>query len=653
MKNKNSKWHRIGIKEKTIASIIVAGSVPVLLSLGLIYFQGTSELRKAIGANFEGLATETARKVDLILGREIDSIHNIAQSFQVKKAVKEANQAYKGLSEKVIKENLALAEKNWRSSQQGRSSKKVFVRVKGGALLEDLLRSITENPAYLAFYITDEKGALIVSTNQYADYLNATKPWWRMASQLKEKHPYIGDMYFHEKANIYAIDMAMAITEEGIKEPIGILKIEYNVQEFLKPAIFPIRFGKTGHGMLINSAGDVLICPILPTGLHVTDITLVSTVTAPHPGWVIAANDAHGGKNSIVGFSPLESYNDLIKNLGVKRWHSFIRQDPKELYVPIQNLLKWIAFSGILGMGILSVLGFYTANRIVTPIRKLQEGARLIAEGRLDRQLDIRTGDEIEQLGDAFDEMNRKLKDAFSGLEFKVEERTRELKEAQAKLLQSEKLASMGQVAASMGHELRNPLSVIKNSTYYLKMKIKEDPKLVKHLEILDREIAAAEKIIDDLLTFTHTRELSTTLTDIHRMLEEVLSVADAPSSVLMEKNFDPQLVPFQVDSDQIRRAFINMIRNAFQAMDNSGKLKITTRKKEDWAEIEFSDTGKGIAPENLEKLYQPFFTTKAKGIGLGLAVSKKIIDQHKGKIYVSSGLGKGTTFTISLPIRT
>jgi len=238
----------------------------------------------------------------------------------------------------------------------------------------------------------------------------------------------------------------------------------------------------------------------------------------------------------------------------------------------------------------------------------------------------------------------------IENLERKVEGRTQELKETQAKLLQSEKLASMGQVSASVGHELRNPLSVIKNSTYYLKMKIKEDPKLVKHLDILDRQVIAAEKIIDDLLTFTRISELSATLTDIHQTIDDVLSITDVPSGVLIEKNFDPQLLPFQVDSDQIRRVFINLIQNAFQAMNNGGTLKVTTRQKDGWSEIEFSDTGHGIVPENLEKLFQPFFTTRAKGIGLGLAVSKKIIDQHKGKIQINSDLGKGTTFTISLP---
>lgn len=238
-------------------------------------------------------------------------------------------------------------------------------------------------------------------------------------------------------------------------------------------------------------------------------------------------------------------------------------------------------------------------------------------------------------------------------LERRVEERNQELQEAQAKVLQSEKLASMGQVAASIGHELRNPLGVIKNSVYYLKMKIKEDPKILKHLGIMDNEIQSSEKIIDDLLNFTRTRELATTLTDLHRIIEDTLSVSQVPPNIVVEKEFDARLLPFQFDAEQIRRVCINLTLNACQAMEGVGKLKVTTQKKGDWTEIAFADTGKGISPENSEKIFQPFFTTKAKGVGLGLAVTKKIVEQHNGELNVSSELGKGTTFTVSLPIKT
>jgi signal transduction histidine kinase len=651
MKIKNRKPFWIGIKGKTIISILIIGTVPVLLSLGFIYYQGTSELRSAIGANFEGLAKETARKVDLIIGREIERHRLVAQSREVRNTIKKANQAYEKMSVSAVLERLSHGEENWRLNQESVSIQKPFIGVKDTHLLEDFIRHNVENPAYISFQITDEKGALVASTSRYSDYRNANKTWWRMAYALGGKETYVGDLYFHEKANIYTIDMAMAITEKGYEEPVGILKVEYNIQEFLKPSIHPIRFGKTGHAMLIDSAGDVIICPILATGNHVADTTLVNAVTSPEPGWVIAAGDGHGGKNSLVGFSPLESFNNLLANQRGNRWYSFIRQDPKELYVPVQNLLKWIAFSGILGLAVLSVSGFYLVNWFVTPIRKLQEGTRLIAEGKLNGPLNIHTGDEIEHLADDLDEMNLKLREAFSGLEHKVEERTKELQEAQEKLLQSEKLASMGQVAASIGHELRNPLNVIKNAAYYLKMKIKDDPKINKHLDIIDGEIASSEKIVADLLSFTRTSELVMTVRNLHRLLDEILSINETPPGIVVVKNFDSQLTPIQIDYDQIRRVFINIIHNSFQAMDNSGKLEIMTQNNEGSVEVVFADTGKGISPDNLKKLFQPFFTTKAKGIGLGLSVSKKIIEQHNGRIDVKSELGKGTTFTVTLPI--
>lgn len=652
MKFKDVTKSRLGIKSKTIASILIAGSVPLVLGLGFTYFKGTAELRKAIGSSFEGLAKETARKVDLVLNSEIEKARHLAGSLQVKASVLKSNQAYKGLSDKEIHKRLARSERQKGLAPIHFSSEELASGITKSFPFEELPLSAGKDPAYIALFITDKKGALVGSINQYPDYLNSDKPWFQKAHKLSEKQVDISDLYFHNKAQTYAIDMVMPITENGLNEPIGFLKIEYNLKEFLKPAIYPVRFGETGHAMLIDSGGNVLICPILPTGAHVADVDLVKAVTSPVPGWVNAVNDGHGGKNSIVGFSPLEAYNNMVAPLGAKEWFSFIRQDPKELYVPIQNLIHWISLSGILAMVLLGILGFYAANRIVNPIRKLQEGTSLIAEGKLERSLDIHTGDEIEQLAASIELMNRKLKEAFSGLELRVEDRTRELKESQAKLLHAEKLASMGEVAASIGHELRNPLSVIKNSAYYLRTKIKDDPKLIKHLNIVEKEVLSSERIISDLLNFTRSKGLVASLTDLHKLIDEALSTTEVPAGMVIEKAFDPQMVPLRVDSDLIRRVFINLITNAIQAMGDSGKLMIITRNKGDEVEFEFRDTGKGIPPEHIEKIFKPFFTTKAKGIGLGLAVSRKSILEHEGTIDVNSEVGKGTTFRICLPLK-
>jgi signal transduction histidine kinase len=615
--NEDQKRYKFGIRGKTITSIVVVGSITVLSSLGIIYHQGTSEVRKVIGNDFEGLAKETARKVDLIMSNESEFIRQAARSPHVKEMLTKANKVYEGLSAADVEAQVMRAERKWASAKTALAGQAIFLDPQAVSTLEHFTKPVLDNPAYFAFYIVDRQGALIASTRQFPDYQNAEKHWRQQAIRLGGEQIYVSDLYFHEKVNNYAVDMAVAIAEERFKDPIGVLKIEYNIQEFLKPAIYPIRFGKTGHAMLIDAAGDVIICPLLPTGIHVPDKNLITAVTSPKSGWVIAENDGHGGNNSLVGFSPLEMYNELVSRAGSKKWYSFIRQDPKEGNAPIRNLLGWIAFSGLFGMTILGVLGYYAAN----------------------------------QLTHAFDAMNHKLREAYWELEAKVEERTKQLREAQAKLVQSERLASMGQVSASIGHELRNPLSVIKNAVFYLKMKIKEEPKLVKHLDLIDKEVVGSERIIDDLLSFTRSKDVVKKLTDIHLLIDEALSVLEIPVGVEVVRDFDRQLPPVNIDAEQMQRVFINLAQNAIQAMEGGGSFTIRTKKRAEWIDIQIADTGKGMTPENREKIFEPFFTTKAKGIGLGLAISKKILDQHHATISVQSEIGKGASFTVSLPL--
>ncbi|MFQ5812016.1 MAG: nitrogen regulation protein NR(II) [Anaerolineae bacterium] len=252
------------------------------------------------------------------------------------------------------------------------------------------------------------------------------------------------------------------------------------------------------------------------------------------------------------------------------------------------------------------------------------------------------------------------LKEYSERLEEMVEERTKELRDAQEKLIRTERLAAIGQLGASVGHELRNPLGVIKNSAYYLNMKLGDaDEKVKKHLRIMEREIARSNKIINDLLSFARGKKPTLQRTQINTIVQAALSRTPVPENVVVVTELGEGLPPLMADPGQIEQVFINMISNAVQAMPDGGKLEIATRAEEGFIVTEFKDTGCGISEENLEKIFEPLFTTKAKGIGLGLPVSKQIIEAHEGSIEVASpstGLGtgqvgKGTTFRVRLPI--
>lgn len=234
-----------------------------------------------------------------------------------------------------------------------------------------------------------------------------------------------------------------------------------------------------------------------------------------------------------------------------------------------------------------------------------------------------------------------------------LEKSQTQLKEAQEQLIRKEKLAAIGQLAGSMGHELRNPLGVIGNSIYYLNMILKHpNEKVLKHLGILKREVKRSDDIVSDLLDFSRVQPLSLTKSNLNTLIKDIIAEIKIPEKINFEMELDEKLPLVPLDSEKIQRAIQNIISNAIGAISGQGKLEIKTRKTGDFAEIIFCDSGEGVPKEELSKIFEPLFTTKAKGIGLGLAIVKNIIDRHNGKIEVESKVGKGTTFFIKLPIK-
>jgi len=227
-----------------------------------------------------------------------------------------------------------------------------------------------------------------------------------------------------------------------------------------------------------------------------------------------------------------------------------------------------------------------------------------------------------------------------------------ERKRLQEKLLRSEKFAAIGQLAAVVGHELRNPLGVINNSSYFLSRKLKDvaDEKVTKHLKIIERKINSANLIISDLLDFARKKPPTLKQTDLNIILTSVLSDSSIPENIKVTTKLG-EIAPMLLDQEQIRRVFQNMILNASQAMSESGKLIIQTSKHDNSVEISFKDTGVGIPEENLTKIFTPLFSTKANGVGLGLAICRQIVEGHGGNITVKSKIGKGSTFTVKLPV--
>jgi signal transduction histidine kinase len=214
------------------------------------------------------------------------------------------------------------------------------------------------------------------------------------------------------------------------------------------------------------------------------------------------------------------------------------------------------------------------------------------------------------------------------------------------------RLKAIEQVAAMVSHDLRNPLTGIANAAYYLRMKIGSNlgPKATEMLDLIDRDIEYSNKIVNDLLEYSRAIKLDLSKSTPKSILKEVLTLVNIPASVQV-LDFTEDTPKIKVDIDKMKRAFVNIIKNSFDAMPEGGNLTIKSKKASDNVEISFTDTGAGIPKETLERLFTPLFTTKARGMGFGLAICKRIIEAHGGKISVESNVGKGTTFTFTIPI--
>jgi signal transduction histidine kinase len=251
-------------------------------------------------------------------------------------------------------------------------------------------------------------------------------------------------------------------------------------------------------------------------------------------------------------------------------------------------------------------------------------------------------------------ELEQSLRHYYERLETEVENRTKDLEQVQERLIRTERLAAVGELASGVGHELRNPLNVIRNCAYLLNMALSAegDEEALNTLKVLDKQIDIANKIVTDLLDFTRIKPPTQVRVDVNALIRESLTWISTPEQVAVKANLNGHAIMVKTDAEQVSRVFTNIITNAIQAMNGKdGTLSIETGEQEEMVCVRFTDNGCGIPPENLEKIFEPLFTTKPKGIGLGLAISKRLIEQNGGKIEVTSQAGQGTTFTVKLPL--
>lgn len=416
-------------------------------------------------------------------------------------------------------------------------------------------------------------------------------------------------------------------------------------QKELEQFVSERRIGRSGILYIVDKTGHLLAHPDKTYTATKADLSKFEPVRKALSGY------------SGSGQFPPDAFGDLkagayapIKNIG----GAVIVEEPlADAYFELRQLETNSLLLMIAGIILTVLTGLFLAEHIESPIKKLMSGTESISKGNLNLKIEVESIDEMGSLAQSFNKM------------------THDLKESQERLILSEKLASLGTMAAGMAHEIKNPLVSLRTFSQLLQQKWNDPEFRAKFSQIVPTEIERINKIAESLLKFGRPMKAEMGNINVNAILEEILLLFESESrkNGIRVSTKLANLPEITGDTQQLSQAFVNIILNGIQSMEKGGELTVKTDVGEviqidDESEaaqketgkpikvifIEISDTGGGISPENLKSLFDPFFTTKVKGTGMGLPITLRIIEDHKGSIKVKSEVGKGTSFLITLP---
>ncbi len=473
----------------------------------------------------------------------------------------------------------------------------------------------------------------------------------------------MGPVYTSKQREVPLVPLAIAFDIHGGKSK-WVLGVELSLAK-IQEMIAGFSLGKRGIAYLVDGEGRLIFHPSRERALSREDVSGVSIVRRflqQRDSGVMSFVDKDGTV-SIGAYGPV----------GFQDWAVVVQQPQEEALVGIRKMREriffWIGVSLVIAVGI----GIVFARGVSEPVKKCAQGALEIAKGKFDHKIKVESKDEIGQLAQTFNYMSGELKGSRRQIEKqneeirrwnlelqdRVEERTRELKEAHERLLRTQKMAAVGALGAGAAHELNNPLVGVLGFVQLLLMKKKEGDPDYRALRSIEEQSKRCKEIVHGLLAFSQSQQEDRNYIslNLNSVINSALSLTKSEivsQKISVNNQLDPELPDIYGDFNQLQQAFLNIISNARNAMPEGGVLSITTESDDHkTVRLKISDTGRGISQEIIQRIFDPFFTTKDnwQGTGLGLAVTNRIIDEHMGTIDVESELGKGATFILSFSL--
>jgi signal transduction histidine kinase len=418
-----------------------------------------------------------------------------------------------------------------------------------------------------------------------------------------------------------------------LNQPAGWLAGEFSLEEMWR-MVDRIRIGEHGFAMVVAPNGEL----VAHGDPDKKALVALSRNMSGHP-----LVSALLPSTTVTPLASEYDDEDGVRKLGVAvriaplDWAVVVEQPTSEAYAAANRLGRQLVVAISLALLVMISMGYVFGRSFISPILTLQRATQTVASGQLDARVHIRTGDEFTELGNAFNTMANRLVELTENIK------------------RQERHAMFGRVAAGLTHDLMHPIQNIGNNVRWLMRDDVDAESRASSRAIILRELETIKRFMEDLRNVVKPKPIERFALDINTAVSEIVDPMRAEGdrvNVALEATYTPEPLVIEGDRFALGRVFRNLITNAIQATGPGGRVMVRTGRVDNLVEISVTDTGSGIAPERLSQIFEDFVTTKRRGLGLGLAISKRIVEQLDGTITVESELGRGTAFTLRFPIK-
>lgn len=527
------------------------------------------------------------------------------------------------------------------------------------------------NPSIYEFLLIDKSGRVVASSNETSIGLDKSTDSYFLGGRAG---PFVKDVYYSETYKIPLMSASVPLLDNWTGKFLGVLVAKVKLNDLNDIVMHRAGMGNSGEIYIINKYG-YMVTP----SLFKENVVLNQRVDTEDAGRSCLQKNRELELSKNRETRPSLNYRNA-KVLGASvsipkmKWTVIAEIDATEAFWPLVKIRRVFIAILFLVPFIAWLLGIFIANTMTKSLHKLQEGIRIIGNGNLDYTVGTDEADEIGQLSRAFDKMTRNLKITTTSIDklnkeiserkeaeskaerwaLELERKIEELKRTHNVLIQSEKLASLGTLVSEIAHEINNPLMIISGNAQLSLLMEPLDIEVKNNMKVIMEECQRARTIINRVLRFAKPSKGETKEVDINKSLESVVLITEKSfrlANIEIKRSYIKKPVFISIDEQHMHEVFMNILHNAKDAMPDGGAITITTSIEGDFFRIDFKDSGAGMPEEAKQKIFEPFFTTKEKGTGLGLSICYGIVKAHNGQIRFDSELGKGTTFTITLPL--